>query len=56
MEKVEKSMASEFRRIGKEHERNHIDTLQIINALVNTLLNLQQISAQQIVDIAFSIP
>jgi hypothetical protein len=56
MEKVDKSMASEFRRIGKEHERNHIDTMQIINALVNTLLNLQQISAQQIVDIALFHP
>ena len=56
MAKVEKSMTSAFRRIHKEHERNHIDTMQMIRALGNTLLNIQQISAQQTVDIALSLP
>jgi hypothetical protein len=56
MEKVDKSMTSAFRRIHKEHERNHIDTMQMIRALGNTLLNLQQISAQQTVHVALSLP
>jgi hypothetical protein len=56
MEKVDKSMTSAFRRIHKEHERNHIDTMQMIRALGNTLLNLQQISAQQTFDVALSLP
>jgi hypothetical protein len=56
MEKVEKSMTIAFRRIHEEHERNHIDTMQTIHALGNTLLTLQQISAQQTVDVALSLP
>ena len=51
MEKVDKSMESEFKIIHKEHERNHIDTMQMIRALGNTLLNLQQIFAQKYVEI-----
>jgi len=56
MEKVDKSMTSAFKRIHKEHEINHIDTMQMIHALGNTFLNLQQISAQKIVDVALSLP
>jgi len=45
MTKVDKSMTSAFRRIRKEHERSHIDAIQMIHTLGNTLLNLQQMSA-----------
>ena len=54
--KVDKSMTSAFRRIRKEHERSHIDTMQMIHTLGNTLLNLQQMSAQQAVHIALFLP
>jgi hypothetical protein len=43
MTKVEKYMTSAFRRIHKEHEKSHIDDIQMIHTLGNTLLNLQQI-------------
>jgi hypothetical protein len=56
MTKVDKSMTSAFRRIHKEHERSHIDAMQMIRTLGNTLLNLQQMSAQQAVHIALSLP
>jgi hypothetical protein len=56
METFEKYMTSAFRRIHKEHERNHIDTMQMIRALGNILLNLQQISAQKTTNIALSLP
>ena len=46
MTKVEKYMTSAFRRIHKEHERSHIDAIQMICTLGNTLLNFQQMSAQ----------
>jgi hypothetical protein len=46
MTKVYKSMATAFRRIRKEHERSHIDAIQMICTLGNTLLNFQQMSAQ----------
>jgi hypothetical protein len=42
MTKVDKSVISALRRIHKEHEKHHIDTMQMICALGNTLLNLQQ--------------
>jgi hypothetical protein len=45
MTKVDKSMTSAFKRIQKEHERSHIDAIQMIHMLGNTLLNLQQMSA-----------
>jgi hypothetical protein len=56
MTKIDKSMTSAFRRIHKEHERSHIDAIQMIHTLGNTLLNLQQMSAQQEVHIALSLP
>jgi hypothetical protein len=56
MTKVDKSMISAFRRIHKEHERSHIDAIQMICMLGNTLLNLQQMSPQQAVHIALSLP
>jgi hypothetical protein len=56
MAKVDKSMTSALKKICEEHERNHIDTMQTIRALGNTLLSLQQISAQQTVHIALSFP
>jgi hypothetical protein len=56
MTKVDKSMTSAFRRIRKEHERIHIDVMQMICTLGNTLLNLQQMSYQQAVHIALSLP
>jgi hypothetical protein len=56
MEKVEKSMTSAFKRIRKEHERNHIDTMQMIRAIGNTLLNLQQISPQKKIHVALYFP
>jgi hypothetical protein len=46
MTKVDKYMKSAFRRIRKEHKRSHIDAMQMIRTLGNTLLNLQQMSAQ----------
>jgi len=55
MEKVDKSMTTAFIRMHKEHERNHIDTMQMIHALGNILLNLQQMSSQQTVDVALSL-
>jgi hypothetical protein len=56
MTKVEKSMTNSFRKIHKEHERSQIDAIQMIHTLGNTLLNLQQMSAQQAVHIALSLP
>jgi exonuclease III len=56
MTKVDKSMTNAFRRIRKEHERSEIDAIQMIRTLGNTLLNLQQMSAQQAVHIALSLP
>jgi hypothetical protein len=56
MTKVDKSMTSAFRRIRKEHKRSHIDVIQMIRMLGNTLLNLQQMSAQQAIHIAVSLP
>ena len=55
MTKVDKSMTSAFRRIHKEHEISHIDAMKMICTLGNTLLNLQQMSAQQAVHIALSL-
>jgi hypothetical protein len=56
MKKVDKSMTSEFKRIHKEHERSHIDAIQMICTLGNTFLNLPQMSAKQVVHIALSLP
>ena len=56
MTKVDKSMTNAFRRIHKEHERSEIDAIQMISTLGNTLLNLQQMSAQQVVHIALYLP
>jgi hypothetical protein len=56
MTKVDKSMTSAFRRIHKEHERSHIDAIQMIRMIGNTLLNLQQITYKQLVHIALSLP
>jgi hypothetical protein len=56
MTKVDKSMTSAFIRIRKEHERIHIDAMKMIRTLGNTLLNLQQMSTQQEVHIALSLP
>jgi hypothetical protein len=56
MTKVDKSMTSVFRRIRREHEKSHIDAMQMICTLGNTLLNLQQMSTQQAVHIALSLP
>jgi hypothetical protein len=49
-------MTSEFRRMRKEHERSHIDAIQMIHTLGNTFLNLQQMSTQQAIHIALSLP
>jgi hypothetical protein len=56
MTKIEKYMTSAFRKICKEHERSHIDAIQMIHNLGNTLLNLQQMYAQEAVHIALSLP
>jgi hypothetical protein len=56
MTKVDKSMTSAFRRIHKEHERIHIDVMQMIHTLGNTLLNIQQMYAQQEFHIVLSLP
>jgi hypothetical protein len=56
MTKVDKSMTSAFRRIRKKHEKSHVDTMQMIHTLGNTLLNLQQMSTQQAIHIALSLP
>jgi hypothetical protein len=56
MTNIDKSMTSAFRRIHKEHEIRHIDAIQMIRILGNTLINLQQMSAQQEVHIALSLP
>jgi hypothetical protein len=56
MTKVNKYMASAFRRKHKEHERSHIDVMQMICTLGNTLLNLEQMSSQQEIHIALSLP
>jgi hypothetical protein len=55
MTKVDKYMTSAFRRIHKEHEKSHIDDMQMIHTLENTLLNLQQMYVQQAVHIALSL-
>ena len=46
MTKVDKSMTTAFRKLRKEHEISHIDAMQMIRTLGNTLLNIQQMSAQ----------
>jgi hypothetical protein len=56
MTNIDKYMTIAFRKICKEHERSHIDVIQMICTLGNTLLNLQQMSAQQAVHIALSLP
>jgi hypothetical protein len=56
MRKIDKSMTSAFRKIRKEHEGSHIDAIQMIHTLGNTLLNLQQMSSQQAVHIVVSFP
>ena len=56
MKKVDKSMTSAFKRIRGEHEKSHIDAMQMIRTLGNTLLNLQQMSSQQAVHIVLSLP
>ena len=56
MTKIDKSMTNAFRRIRKEHQKDEIDAMQMIRKLGNTLLNLQQMSAQQAVHIALSLP
>jgi hypothetical protein len=56
MTKVDKSMTNAFSRIRKEHEKSRIDVIQMIRTLGNTLLNLQQMFAQQAVHIALSLP
>ena len=56
MTKIDKSMTSGFRRIHKEHERSHIDVIQMIHTLGNTLFNIQQMSAHQAVHISLSLP
>ena len=56
MTKVDKYMTSAFRRIHKEHERIHIDAIQMICTLGNALLNLQQMSSQQAVHMHFPCP
>ena len=40
----------------QERERCHIDAIQMIHMLGNTLLNIQQMSSQQAVHIALSLP
>ena len=49
-------MTNSFKKIRKEHEKRKIDVIQMIRSLGNALLNLQQISAQQAVHIALSLP
>jgi hypothetical protein len=56
MTKVDKSMTSALRRICRKHEKSHIDAMQMIHTHGNTLLNIQQMSAQQAVHIALSLP
>jgi hypothetical protein len=56
MTKVDKSMTNAFRRIHKEHEKRRIDAMQMICMLGNTMLNLQQMSAQQAVHIVLALP
>jgi len=56
MTKLDKTMTNSFRRIHKEHEISNIDAMQMIHTLGNTLLNLQQMSSQQAVHIALSLP
>jgi hypothetical protein len=56
MTNIDKSMTFAFRKIRKEHERSHIHAIQMIRTLGNTLLNLQQMSAQQAIHIALSFP
>jgi hypothetical protein len=40
MTKFDKSMTSAFRRTRRECEKSHIDAMQMIRTLRNTLLNL----------------
>jgi hypothetical protein len=56
MTKIDKSMTFAFRKICKEHERSHIDAIQMIRTLGNTFFNLQQMSTQKAVHIALSFP
>ena len=49
-------MTNAFRRIHKEHQKDEIDAMQMIRKLRNTLLNLQQMSVEQEMHIALSLP
>ena len=48
MEKVDRSMTHAFKRIRDDHQRENIDAIGMIRKLGNILLNLQQMSAQQV--------
>ena len=56
MTKLDRSMTSAFKKICREHEKSKINAIEMIRTLGNTLLNLQQMSAQQAVHIALSMP
>jgi hypothetical protein len=56
MMNIDKSMTFAFRKIRKEHERSHIDAIQMIQTLCNTFLNIQKMSTQKAVHIALSLP
>jgi len=46
MTKVDKSMKNASKGICREHEKIQIDYMKMIRILRNTLLNIQQMSAQ----------
>jgi hypothetical protein len=56
MMKIDKSMTYAFRKIRKEHERSHIDAIQMTHTLGNRLLSLQQMSTQRAIHISLSLP
>jgi hypothetical protein len=56
MKKLDKTMTMTFKHIREEYQKTNIDVVQTITRLGKTLLNLQQMLAQQVVYIVLSLP
>ena len=49
-------MTHTFKRIRDDHQSENIDVVKMITKIGNVLLNLQQMSAQQVVHLVLSLP
>ena len=56
MTKFDKTMTSTFKCIREEHKKSYVDIIKAISRIGKTLVNMQQMSAQQVVPIVLSLP